>query len=225
MQTYMGADGRQYGQMPDGSMYVLTGQGWQPMAASGYIPPGGGAMISQTNLQDLRAQAAQTPAPDPDSGIYQRPFWPTAPRYYRGSGKITRDYSTGVLPTDQDYVVGSEMARTIRFDIPCTVTCYLGGAFPTQLGNAFPVGIGPLDCWMFRAEYSSGEKWQISSRLANNIVGTGQRPGEVGGDGNDIDMGGSLQVYITPLLPNLKIDLTVKCLEQRGKRNFTIAGK
>jgi hypothetical protein len=195
------------------------------MAASGYIPPGGGAMISPTNIADLRAQASQTPPPDPDSGIYQRPFWPTSPRFYRGAGKFTRDYSTGVLPTDQDYAVGVEMLRTIRFDIPCSAVCYNGGAFPTQPGNAFPVGIGPRDCWMFRAEYATGERWQITQRLANNVVGTGGRPGEIGGDGNDIDQGGALIIGITPLLPNLKIDLTVKCLEQRGKRNFNIAGK
>lgn len=201
----------------NGRTYVFTANGWQPMEAGGLIAPQG-AMPNPTNIADLRHAAGG------DDGIYQRPFFPTAPRYYKGSGKLTRDYTAGLVPTDADYAVGTEATRVIRFDIPGTAVAVNGAAFPTQAGNAFPIGIGPRGCWLFRMEYTTGERLQISERLAELFVGTAERPGEIGGDGWEIDQGAAMIIGITPLMANLRIDLTLITLEQRGKRNFW-AGK
>ena len=44
--------------------------------------------------------------------------------------------------------------------------------------------------------------------------------GEIGVTGYTINQGASVQLGITPLLANLRIDLTLHCVEMRGERNF-----
>ena len=81
--------------------------------------------------------------------------------------------------------------------------------------------------YLFRAEYTTGDKLHTEQRLASTILGTGGEPGEIGGHGYNIDQGASLICGITPLTgpavtPALRIDITFVCLEMRGPRNFSI---
>ena len=46
--------------------------------------------------------------------------------------------------------------------------------------------------------------------------------GGVGGHGYNIDQGATLICGITPLVANLRIDITFVCLEMRAPRNFAI---
>jgi hypothetical protein len=82
------------------------------------------------------------------------------------------------------------------------------------------VGVSPRDCFLFRLEYTTGDRLVITSRLASTLLGTAERPGELGGTGYTIDQGASVTLGITPLLPDLRIDITLVCLEMRGPRNF-----
>jgi hypothetical protein len=155
------------------------------------------------------------------------PFFPTAPFYSTNPnvGYQTRFYSTGVLYTDADYTVGSEMIRTIQFDIPCRLVAFNGSAL-YYFGNpvavaGLPLGVKPNDTYLFRAEYTTGDKLHISSRLGSTVVGSDENPGEIGGTGYTIDAGASFVIGVTPLLPNLRIDITLVCLEMRGPRNFS----
>jgi hypothetical protein len=155
------------------------------------------------------------------------PFFPTAPFYSTNPnvGYQTRFYSAGVLYTDADYTVGSEMIRTIQFDIPCRLVAFNGSAL-YYFGNpvavaSLPIGVKPNDTYLFRAEYTTGDKLHISSRLGSTVVGSDENPGEIGGTGYTIDSGASFVLGITPLLPNLRIDITLVCLEMRGPRNFS----
>jgi len=177
-------------------------------------PPGSTAIMAQANTTDLAAK-----------GYYRRSFYPTAPLYFNEAGKLTRYYSTGLLPTDPDYVVNSASPRTVRVDLPCILVAVNGGAFNTAAGNAFPVGLGPRDCWLVELRYgNNNEALTIAPRLANNVVGTAERPGEIGGDGWVIDGGAFLTVSITPLLPDLRVDVSLVMLEQRGSRSYNPPG-
>lgn len=190
---------------------------WVPLAQGGLIAPNG-AMLQPDNFNSLRAAAAKD---NEDGGVFQRPFFPTAPRYYRGSGKWTRNYGCTLLSTDADYAVGTAAIRVIRFDIPCTIIARNGGSLSMADGNAFPVGVGPRDTFLVKMQYVQGDFTDIDARLASTVLGTGERPGEAGGDGWEIDQGGAVLFELTPLIDDLRIDVTLVTLEQRGKRNFT----
>jgi hypothetical protein len=76
--------------------------------------------------------------------------------------------------------------------------------------------------YLFRAEYTTGDKLHTTARLASTVVGTSRNPGEIGGHGYNIDQGATLLLGITPLISYLKIDITFVCLEMRAPRNFSI---
>ena len=83
-------------------------------------------------------------------------------------------------------------------------------------------GIDPRDLFLFRMEYTNGDQITISPRLGSNVCGTNEGArGELGGTGYTINSGGSLVLGITPLFRNLRIDITLVCLEMRGASNFT----
>ncbi len=152
------------------------------------------------------------------------PYFPTAPFYSTDPnvGYQTRFYSTNLNSSvDTDYTTGSETTRTIQFDIPCRLIAINGSAFSNANGNALPVGVGPRDCWLFRLEYTNGDRLMINARMASTVVGTSERPGELGGTGWTIDQGASVIIGITPLLASLRIDVSLVCLEMRGARNFS----
>jgi hypothetical protein len=150
------------------------------------------------------------------------PYFPTAPFYSTDPnvGYQTRYYSSGILSTDVDYTVNAETIRTVQFDIPCRLIALNGASFSVAAGNALPVGLGPRDTFLFRLEYTTGDRLHIASRLASTVLGTQEGPGELGGTGWTIDQGAAVILGITPLLPSLRIDITMVCLEMRGPRNY-----
>jgi hypothetical protein len=157
------------------------------------------------------------------------PFYPTAPWYSTNPnvGYQVRFYSTSLVSTESDYIVNSEAIRNVQFDIPCRLIGINGAAINTAaLGSA----VGALLetnmnlTYLFRMEYTTGDKLHTAARLASTVVGTMQNPGEIGGHGYNIDQGGTVSCGITPLVANLRIDITLVCLELRGPRNFTSPG-
>jgi hypothetical protein len=81
-----------------------------------------------------------------------------------------------------------------------------------------------LNSFLFRVEYTTGDRLMTAARLASTVVGTQENPGEIGGTGYTIDQGASLVLGITPLAnapANFRIDITLVCLEVRGQSNFT----
>lgn len=151
------------------------------------------------------------------------PFFPTAPWYSTNPnvGYQVRFYSTGVNSSDVDYVVGSEMVRTVQFDIPVRVVAINGAAINKQdltLLNAQNMNLQ----YLFRVEYTMGDKLHTEARLADTVVGRSVNPGEIGGHGYNVDQGGTLVCGITPLAADLRIDITFVCLEMRAPRNFNI---
>lgn len=151
------------------------------------------------------------------------PFYPTAPWYSTNPnvGYQTRFYSTGCLSTDADYVVNAELTRNVQFDIPCRLIGINGAAVDTTGAVVYTEQTMNLQ-YLFRVEYTTGDRLHVTPRLASTVVGTMQNPGEIGGHGYNIDQGASMTVGITPLVNNLRIDITFVCLEMRAPRNFSM---
>ena len=159
------------------------------------------------------------------------PFYPTAPWYSTNPnvGYQVRYYSTELLGTDSDYAAGTESTRSVQFDIPCRIIAINGAAqindltVPAPFTNITDVNEQNMNLfWMFRAEYTTGDKLHTAARLAASTVGRGTNPGEIGGHGYNVDQGATLICGITPLVANLRINVTFVCLEMRAPRNFAI---
>jgi hypothetical protein len=189
-------------------------------APAGYPQQGatqqGETLIRMPNTADMGGQ-------DPGVPPWVRyPFFPTAPYYSTNPavGYQTRYYSTGLLPTDSDYAVGTEAQRIVTFDLPVRIIAINAAVYNTV---ALVSGMSGLDTFLLNLTYSTGDKLTTAARLASTVAGTGQRPGELGGSGVTIDQGSSLVVGITPIIALAgvsRIDVTIHCLEMRGQSNY-----
>ncbi len=168
------------------------------------------------------------------------PFYPTAPWYSTDVhvGYQVRMYSTGLTSGDGDFLINTEAIRNVQFDLPCRLIAINGamsawtaaGAHPLQGLLLAPVTENTMNLsYLFRAEYTTGDRLQTAARLAATVVGTASNPGEIGGHGYNIDQGATLSIGLTPLTtpgayanaPVLRWDITLVCLEMRGPRNFS----
>lgn len=151
------------------------------------------------------------------------PFYPTAPWYSTNPavGYQVRYYSAGLLSTDADYAIGTEALRNVQFDIPCRLIAINGAAQNTGDTDLYNEIVMNMQ-YLFRLEYTTGDRLHTTPRLASTVVGTMQNPGEIGGHGYNIDQGASVTLGITPLAATLRIDITLVCLEMRAPRNFSI---
>jgi hypothetical protein len=156
------------------------------------------------------------------------PFYPTAPFTSTSPyvGSQTRFYGATVLSTDGDYGANVELIRTVQFDIPCRLIAINACATdPTTVSTAAAPALNMENSWLFRAEYTTGDKLNTAARLASTCVGTMENPGELGGTGYTLDQGATLVLGITVLTnapANFRIDITLVCLEIRGNRNFNM---
>ena len=176
--------------------------------------------------QDLGGQQANLPA------WVRAPFYPTAPFYSTDPnvGYQTRFYSTGIVFNTDYTAANTEVIRRIQFDLPCRLIAMNGTSIPLTLTGA-PAGgpnvsdvsgVDPRDLFLFRIEYTTGDQITVDSRMGSNVLGTNEgNQGELGGTGYTINSGGSVVIGITPLFLNLRIDITLVCLEMRGPSNYT----
>jgi hypothetical protein len=206
-----------YGAQPQ---YGQPMQPMQPMQ-QGYGQTQGAptARIAMPVVGEMGGQNPQQPS------WVRFPFFPTAPYYSTNPnvGYQIRYYSTGILSTDSDVAVGSETVRTVQFDIPARIIAINASCVNTAVNGALPVGVNPRDCFLFRIEYTTGDRLHIQARLGSTVVGTADNPGELGGTGYTVDQGAALIVGITPINPipaNFRIDVTFHALELRGSANF-----
>jgi len=151
------------------------------------------------------------------------PFFPTSPFMSTDPnvGSQVRYYGATLLNTDADYTEGQEAIRLVQFDIPCRLVAINAGA--TDPTTNLTVYENLLNSFLFRIEYTTGDKLMTAARLASTVCGSMENPGEIGGSGYTIDQGASLILGITPLAnapENFRVDITLVCLEIRGNRNF-----
>ncbi len=188
-------------------------------------PSGLSARLDMPNMGQLGGQG-QVP-------WVRFPFYPTSPYYSTNPnvGTQTRFYGATLLGSDTDYAVGTEAIRTVQFDIPCRLIAINAACCDptTNIAGGTPVPAGNLDCFLFRIEYTTGDRLMTAARLGSTVCGEMSNPGEIGGTGYTIDQGASLILGITPLAnlaglaANVRIDISLTCLEIRGQRNF-VAG-
>jgi hypothetical protein len=198
----------------------------------GYAPPFGQAqnvagqdqtaVTSQPSVGQMGGVSPNQPA------WFRFPFFPTAP-YISTNPNVssrTRYYSTTVTQADTDLTVGAEMIRNVTFDIPVRIVA-ISGKYAPDSAHALPAGMDYRDAFLFRAEYTTGDRLHIAARLGSTVVGTAGNPGEIGGTGYTIDQGASLTCGITPRAiitasnaTAWRIDITFHCLEIRGSANF-----
>lgn len=180
--------------------------------------PTAGAIIQMPTMQEMAG-----PQPRPKPPFIRIPVFPTAPYIPTNPnvGIQTRFYGATLTAGDADYVVGSEAIRIVSFDMPCILFARTGSVFNTVPPNALPLGVRPLDAFLFRMEYSTGDKLDTGPRIASTCIGSNENPGEIGGTGYVIQPGAGVILGITPLLPGLRIDITLMCQEIRGPTNYT----
>jgi|7_EtaG_2_1085326.scaffolds.fasta_scaffold00158_33 hypothetical protein len=195
-------------------------------------PVGPSGLSAKLDMPNMGQLGGQTQVP-----WVRFPFYPTSPFYSTNPnvGTQVRFYGATLLGTDNDFTVGVEAIRTVQFDIPCRLIAIQGQCVDqtTQVAAATPTPAGGLDTFLFRIEYTTGDRLMTAARLASTCLGDGLgNPGELGSTGYTIDQGGSLILGITPLASlgglgaggaNVRIDITLVCLEIRGQRNF-VAG-
>ena len=136
------------------------------------------------------------------------PFYPTAPWYSTdvNVGYQVRMYSAGLVSTDADFQINTEAIRTVQFDLPCRLIAFNGALSHFQnVGDMQPVPKTITEqnmnlCYLFRSEYTTGDRLQTAARLASTVVGNAKNPGEIGGHGYNIDQGATLILGITPLI-------------------------
>ena len=172
------------------------------------------AVVRMPNVADM---AGSRPMP-----WVRYPYYPTAPFYSTDPnvGYQTRFYSQGLTATDADYAVGGEAIRIVQFDLPVRLVAINGACTQTN-DVGLIVGQNPLDQFLFRLEYTQGDRLHVAARLGSTVVGTAERPGELGGTGWTIDQGAAVVLGITPRRTALRIDIVLVCLEMRGPRNYT----
>lgn len=216
-----------YAQLPSGQMTLAPlpqgygGLSTQGATLPGYYasppgeppPPGPGAsaVIHQPNLSELGGKEAGKPR------WFRMAYFPTAPLYSTDPevGYMPRYYSAELLNGQ----INAEVGVQVQVDQPVRVIAINGTAIDTTPA-ALPAGLSSLDTFLFRLEAGNGDKLHTTARLGSNIVGTASQPGEIGGSGYSIDGGASVFLFITPLRANLRIDITLVCMEIRGPRNF-----
>ncbi len=182
----------------------------------GFVPPvNTSARLQMPTMADLGGRQG-TP-------WVRFPFFPTSPYMSTDPavGSQVRYYGATLLSGDSDVTLNSESIRTVQFDIPCRLIAINAACVDTTTAQTAFVNL--LNCFLFRLEYTTGDKLQTAARLASTVCGSMENPGEIGASGYTIDQGASVILGLTPLgnLPtNFRIDITLVCLEIRGQRNF-----
>lgn len=191
----------------------------QPPATGADIQPQNYQTQAKIHMPSVNQMGGQGSVP-----WVRYPFFPTAPFYSTNPrvGYQTRYYGATLLSTDADYTANTEAIRTVQFDIPCRLIAINAAAINTA--GSLGAGLNGLDTFLFRLEYTTGDRLVTTARLGSTICGTAESPGELGGTGMTIDQGASIVLGLTPLAnapAAHRVDITLVCLEMRGASNFT----
>jgi hypothetical protein len=181
-------------------------------------PHGAQARVQMPDVPDMAGRQPGKPS------WYRMAFFPTAPFYSTDPqvGYQPRYYSTGITSTDADYAIGTEALRIVQYDLPCRLIANNAAAIDV-ITPALLID-GGRNAFLFREEYTVGDKLHVSQRLGDTVTGSASRPGQIGATGYTINGGASMIVGITPLFLQLRVDVSLHCLEMRGARNFTPPG-
>lgn len=168
-------------------------------------------MANDTNIvrPNMRIPVSLDEVLDGGSPSDLRPRWVRAPAWppmLRQSTNpdvfaVFRCFSTNIAAADTDNVVNQEITRLIRFTVP--VICYaVVGSVRLSDSSGFPVGYDPLST--IDVKLMSGEEnVTVETTAGQNVLGTAQRPGFLGGAGWVFNVGVPASWLITPTLGGL----------------------
>lgn len=199
-----------YGQATGYGMPAVPG-----VAVTPGNPVSGGAAINMPTRAQMGGEGGGLP-PWQRVPIYPPQLLLSTNKYV---GHQTRDYGAGILniPANQ------QQTATVQFDTPCIIFAITASAVSTA-GAALPVGTNPLDTFILAFEHSNGDRLTTSARLGSTICGSAAQPRLVGGNGWVFDRGSTAVFLITPLVANMRIDINLMCIEERGPSNLTNRG-
>ncbi len=138
---------------------------------------------------------------------------------------IPQDERIAVVPrvrSVQDIVdqgVNMPINRPVRIDIPFTAYALVGWATPSD-GTALPDNLHPLATFLIEVQDSGSNLFTTEPTMARNVLGTAERPGQIGGYGYVFNRGTNLNFIITPLRPNLRISVAAWGVDFMGPANF-----
>lgn len=181
--------------------------------------PNAGARTMMPTMRDMGGRAPGVPP------FVRVPWYPTSPFYSTdpGIGVQGRYYTAQLLASDNDFAVGTEVLRRVQFDLPVQLIAQNGAAQITN-SAALPVGYDSRNLFRYRLEYTQGDRLVVSSTLGSNVLGSAERPGELGGPGWTFNMGATVIIGITPLIAALNVDIVLLCAEMRAPSNFVPPG-
>jgi len=203
------AYGRPWGH-PAYGMPAVTG-----VAVTPGNPVGGGAAINMPSRAQMGGEGGPLP-PWQRVPVYPPQLLLSTNKYV---GHQTRDYGAGIL----NIAINTVTTATVQFDTPSILFALTASAFTTD-GVGLPVGREALDTFLIGLEHSNGDRLTTTARLGSTICGSASQPRLVGGNGWVFDRGSTAVFLITPLMANLRIDVNLMCIEERGPSNLTNRG-
>jgi len=142
---------------------------------------------------------------------------------------LPQDERIAVVPRVRSVVdvvnqaANSPIIRPVRIDIPFTAYALVGWATPSD-GTALADNLHPLATFLIEVRDSGSNLFTTEPTLARNVLGTAERPGQIGGYGYTFDRGTNLEFTITPLLANLRISVAAWGIDFMGPANFAAGG-
>lgn len=207
--------------------YGMPGQfGAAPMAtrdpASGSAGWGANGPPGYNNAQaDLDPPSAYGNLGGQKVDWYREPVM--EPRVFFPNDRYTAKQIRWRGVTVLNQAANTEVISLVNIDIPSTVYAFTGAAVDTAAA-ALPVGLDSLDTFLVRFAHNSGDRLTPTPVLGSCVLGTGSFPALVGAAGWVFNRGGSVEIGITPLRTNMRITVTVWCVEIRSHQNYNPPG-
>lgn len=122
---------------------------------------------------------------------------------------------------------GAQATQGFYFSVPTIILARTGGAWDAS-GAGLPVGRTGLDCFRVQFFRAGAQQDLIDAggggpnsppnilALASTILGTGQNPALIPGNGLFVDTGSQINVACTTLTNNIEAYVTIWCLEEYG---------
>lgn len=152
-----------------------------------------------------------------DQVLYTTPIFPADPNIAR----VTKTLSRSVI----NQPVNVEVPVAFQVSPPTVIYARAGTARVTGDEATLPSGVGdPRDTFRVQFIDANGDRWDTEAVLGSNILGSAERPCNIGGGGWLYDRNSQLRALITPLYPNLEICVTLYAIEVRGPQNYTPLG-
>lgn len=192
------------------------------MPAWNQSPPPAWPQVGQVPMQGaLLDPFSGQPDPNGNSGLVwaQTPLGPRPWLPYSVNNTVGFFIRIYVVTLDGTDPAGTEVIRPIQVSSPGHVYAITGAARRTD-GVALATGQSSLDQFLLRMDHSQGDKLITSPALGSAVVGTAQFPAYVDLNGWKFLNGATIMFGITPLVTNLRVDVTVKFLEIKAGVNY-----